>query len=62
LLNAGMGCSFPLRKQKMDISLTVYNLTNAVYHDYLDQFRYYTAGAGVNAMLRVSFTLNYFKN
>ena len=62
LLNAGAGCSFPIGKQKMDVNLTIYNLTDAVYRDYLDQFRYFTDGLGINAMLRVSFTLNYFKN
>lgn len=62
LLNAGAGCSFLIGKQKMDINLTVYNLTNTVYRDYLDQFRYFTDGLGINAVLRVSFTLNYFKN
>jgi iron complex outermembrane receptor protein len=61
LLNAGMGCSFPMRKHKVDISLTVYNFTNAAYRDYLDQFRYFSDGLGINGMLRVSFTLNYFK-
>ena len=62
LLNAGMGCSFPIKKQKVDISLTVYNFTNAAYRDYLDKFRYFSDGLGINAMLRASFTLNYFKN
>jgi iron complex outermembrane receptor protein len=61
LLNAGMGCSLPLRRKKVDISLTVYNLANTAYRDYLNQFRYYADDLGINAVLRVSFTLNYFK-
>ncbi|HWB62592.1 MAG TPA: TonB-dependent receptor, partial [Chitinophagales bacterium] len=61
LLNAGVGCSFPIRKQKMDIDLSVYNLANASYRDYLNRFRYYTDDLGINAMLRVDFTLNYYK-
>ena len=62
LLNAGLGCSLPLRKQKVDISLTVYNLATTSYRDYLNQFRYYADDLGINAVLRVSFTINYFKN
>jgi iron complex outermembrane receptor protein len=62
LLNAAVGCSFPLHNQKMDISVTGTNLTNAVYRDYLDQFRYFTNAPGVNVMLKISITLNYFKN
>lgn len=62
LLNFAMGCTLPIRKQKVDLSLTIYNLANTAYRDYLNSFRYYADDLGINAMLRICFTLNYFKN
>ncbi|MES1223390.1 MAG: TonB-dependent receptor, partial [Bacteroidota bacterium] len=47
------GCSVPFFKKQMDISITVSNLTNVSYRDYLDRFRYFVNAPGRNIVLRV---------
>ncbi|HVZ95933.1 MAG TPA: TonB-dependent receptor [Chitinophagaceae bacterium] len=60
LWNAEVGCSIPLHQSNIDISLSVTNLTNTVYRDYLDIFRYYIDGLGRSFILRIKipFTLS----
>lgn len=50
---AEAGCSLPFFKKQMDISITVSNLTNISYRDYLDRFRYFINEQGRNFVLRV---------
>jgi len=51
---ADAGCSLPLGKKYIDINLSVTNLTNVAYRDYLNRFRYYVDDLGRNVLLRVT--------
>ena len=53
LWGASAGFSAPLAKHELKISLSVTNLTNVDYRDYLNRFRYYFADLGRNVVLRV---------
>jgi iron complex outermembrane recepter protein len=53
LWGASAGFSAPFDKHELKISLSVTNLTNVDYRDYLDRFRYYFADLGRNVVLRV---------
>jgi iron complex outermembrane receptor protein len=53
LWGASAGFSAPFDKHVIKISLSVTNLTNVDYRDYLDRFRYYFADPGRNIVLRV---------
>jgi iron complex outermembrane receptor protein len=54
LWGASAGCSIPIFGKFMDISLTVTNLTNVSYRDYLNRFRYYLDDLGRNFSLRLT--------
>lgn len=53
LWGASAGFSAPFSKHELKVSLTVSNLTNVDYRDYLDRFRYYFAAPGRNILLRI---------
>ncbi len=53
LWGAEAGCSIPFNVRTIDISLSVTNLLNTAYRDYLNQFRYYVEDLGRNIALRV---------
>ncbi len=53
LWGADAGCSMPLGHQYIEVSFSVTNLTNTVYRDYLDEFRYYVDALGRNFILRI---------
>jgi iron complex outermembrane receptor protein len=53
LWGAELGCSIPFLKNQMDVSITVSNLTNVSYRDYLDRFRYFINEPGRNITLRL---------
>lgn len=53
LWSAEAGCSFPWLARSIDVSLSVTNLTNVAYRDYLNQFRYYVDDLGRNIALRI---------
>jgi iron complex outermembrane receptor protein len=53
LWGAEAGCSLPIGHQHIDISLSVTNLTNVAYRDYLNLFRYYVDDLGRNISLRI---------
>ncbi len=55
LLNAEAGLSIPAL-QDLTIGLTVHNLLNTRYRDYLNRFRYYTDETGRNVSLRIKYT------
>lgn len=50
---ASAGFSAPFDKRELKISLSVTNLTNVDYRDYLDRFRYYFADPGRDVVLRI---------
>ncbi|HTR31939.1 MAG TPA: TonB-dependent receptor [Puia sp.] len=47
------GFSAPFDKHELKVSLSVTNLANTDYRDYLDRFRYYFADPGRNIVLRI---------
>ncbi len=51
---ADAGCSLPWGKKGIDVNLSVTNLTNVSYRDYLNRFRYYMNDLGRNVVLRVT--------
>lgn len=53
LWGASAGFSAPLAQRELKVSLSVTNLTNVDYRDYLDRFRYYFADLGRNIVLRI---------
>ncbi len=53
LWGASAGFSAPFDKHELKVSLSVTNLTNVDYRDYLDRFRYYFADLGRNIVLRI---------
>ncbi|HEV3327023.1 MAG TPA: TonB-dependent receptor [Puia sp.] len=53
LWGASAGFSVPLAQRELKVSLSVTNLTNVDYRDYLDRFRYYFADLGRNIVLRL---------
>ncbi len=56
LLNGNLGFEWPFKKNKLNIELAGYNLTNTAYRDYLNRFRYYADDLGINIVLRTKFT------
>lgn len=47
--------TFKIKKQTIDAGLSVLNLLNQTYRDYLDRFRYFTDAMGRNVVLRISY-------
>ncbi|MGA0560427.1 TonB-dependent receptor [Larkinella sp. VNQ87] len=57
LWNLTAGFSVPVSdKHRVDVGLTVSNLFNTVYRDYLNRFRYYADDPGRNASVRLKWT------
>jgi iron complex outermembrane receptor protein len=59
LLDASAGACVYLSKQPFYLSLTVANLLNARYRDYLDAFRYFIDQPGTNMIVRVRVPLEW---
>ncbi|WP_026630566.1 TonB-dependent receptor [Dyadobacter alkalitolerans] len=54
LWNVQMGTTFNIsEKQQLEVGLSVQNLFNVAYRDYLNRFRYYADDMGRNASLRL---------
>ncbi|HEY9045130.1 MAG TPA: TonB-dependent receptor [Ohtaekwangia sp.] len=53
LLNANVGFSVPVNSQMVNISVSVNNILDVAYRDYMDRFRYFTDEPGRNFTLRV---------
>ena len=53
LMNLDLGTSFLVKKQIISINLSVNNLANTVYRDYLNRFRYYSNELGRNFTVRI---------
>lgn len=56
LFNFNMGCTIKIQHKLMDINLSVNNLTNQAYRDYLNHFRYYADEIGRNIMLQLKYS------
>jgi iron complex outermembrane receptor protein len=55
LFDAEAGFAIP-RLKGMDVGITVTNLLNTRYRNYLNRFRYYTDETGRNISLRVKYS------
>lgn len=55
LINASLGTQFHFKKQKINIDLTIQNLTNQLYKDYLNRLRYYTHDLGRSIQIRLNY-------
>jgi iron complex outermembrane receptor protein len=47
-------CTLPFGKKGIDVNLSVTNLTNVSYRDYLNRFRYYMNDLDRNVVLRAT--------
>lgn len=52
IFNASLGFNTNIGRKKMQVDLTVANLTNVAYRDYLDRFRYYADNIGMNFIVK----------
>jgi iron complex outermembrane receptor protein len=53
LFDASLGASIDVLSSHIDISLSVRNIANTSYRDYLSRYRYFTDDAGRNLVVRV---------
>ncbi len=58
LVNGQVTYSFRVKNQKVDLSLEVSNLTNQVYRDYLNRFRYFADEVGRNIGFKLKIPFN----
>lgn len=56
LLGLSAGLIIPLGKQQIGINLTINNLLNSKYRDYLNRFRYYADETGRNISLKIKYS------
>lgn len=56
LWNINFGGIIPLGRQTLDLNFAVNNLTNKVYSDYMNQFRYFAYDLGLNFVIRAKLT------
>jgi iron complex outermembrane receptor protein len=47
-----------LTRSKIQAGLSVYNLMNTSYRDYMNRFRYFADEAGLNIALRIKIPIN----
>jgi iron complex outermembrane recepter protein len=59
LLNAEASAGLRIGAQPLQIGLSVHNLLNTRYRDYLDRFRYYADAIGRNVTLRISYPFHF---
>ena len=63
LLNMHASCAIEVANQKIEIGVSVTNLLNQSYRDYMDRFRYFTDAMGRNISFRIKVPFNTsFKN
>lgn len=61
LFHAEASADFKLGPQALSVSLSVQNLFNTRYRDYLDRFRYYADALGRNVSLRLTYPFHFQK-
>ncbi len=61
-INLHASSNFFVNKQSIEIGISIFNLLNASYRDYLDRFRYFTDAMGRNVALRVKIPFNIKSN
>lgn len=55
LIHASLGGTLNLKQQRITIDLTIQNLTNQLYKNYLNRLRYYTHDLGRSIQLRLNY-------
>ncbi|MFN8237124.1 MAG: TonB-dependent receptor [Chitinophagales bacterium] len=59
MLNSEAGFDYIIRQQhRLSFSVTAENMTNTVYRDYLNRFRYYSDETGWNLIFRLKYTFH----
>lgn len=58
LFHAELATTMQVRNQSFEVSLSVRNLMNTSYRDYMDRFRYYADAMGRNIILRLRIPFN----
>jgi len=58
LVNFHASCSIRFGHQKIEFGVSVFNLLNESYRDYLDRFRYFTDAMGRNISFRIKVPFN----
>lgn len=53
LVGLNMGSTFIFGKQELRTGISVSNLLNSKYRDYLDRFRYFADAPGINVQIRL---------
>jgi iron complex outermembrane receptor protein len=61
LLGLQAGCELNIKNHLYYVSLSASNMTNTVYRDYLDRFRYYNDAAASNYRLNIRIPFNIIK-
>jgi iron complex outermembrane recepter protein len=61
LVDVNLGFEIYIGKQPLRWGLSVYNLFDTSYRDYLSRFRYYTLDPGRNVMLRLAVPFNIYQ-
>ncbi|MBA2613076.1 MAG: TonB-dependent receptor [Bacteroidetes bacterium] len=51
-------CSIKIKNQNIELGVSVFNLLNKTYRDYLDRFRYFTDAMGRNITFRIKVPFN----
>ncbi|OSZ78080.1 hypothetical protein CAP35_07395 [Chitinophagaceae bacterium IBVUCB1] len=62
VLDAEAGASIMLNGHPVYCSITVMNMLNKAYRDYMDAFRYFINQQGTNAVLRLRIPFNFYEN
>ena len=56
VFNANAGFTLPVKRNSLNVNVTVNNIMNTPYRDYLDHFRYYVDELGINYILRLKYS------
>lgn len=56
-VNLHTNFTFKIKKQTLDVGMSVLNLLNQSYRDYLDRFRYFTDAMGRNVVMRITYKI-----
>ena len=62
LLNIQAATDLQIKKQTFTVGLSVNNLLNTAYRDYLDRFRYFANAIGTNVSLRLTVPIGHNNN
>ena len=58
LFNANMGGKIKLRENELVIGISLTNILNTSYRDYMDRFRYFSDAPGMNSIFKIQYFFN----